>query len=68
MGGTAGGVPGGVAGDGDPGAAVLAWLAARPGPTARFRRLAAQLGEPQADGQSLAALAVRALSELRTAG
>jgi glutamate dehydrogenase len=53
-----------VAALGSGGGGVAGWLAGRPGPTARFQRLAAHLRDPEADGSSLAALAVRALQDL----
>jgi glutamate dehydrogenase len=49
---------------GDPAAAMTALLAERVDPKARFQRLAAHLGDPESDGPSVAALAVRALREL----
>jgi len=49
---------------GDPAAAMTGWLAGRTAFTARFLRLAGHLRDPAADGPSLAALAVRALSDL----
>ncbi len=44
--------------------AMAEWLAARQASKVRFHRLAAHLGDPDADGHSLAALAVRALADL----
>jgi len=44
--------------------AIAGWLAARAEATARFKNLAARLAEPDCDGHALAALAVRALSDL----
>ena len=53
----------GAAGD-DPDADMEAFLAARAPRLARFRRLAAHLGDPDADRQCVAALAVRSLTDL----
>jgi glutamate dehydrogenase len=53
----------GPAGD-DPAAAMEAFLADRAPRLARFRRLAAHLGDPDADRQCVAALAVRSLTDL----
>jgi NAD-specific glutamate dehydrogenase len=49
---------------GDPAAVMAAWLASRTAQKARFRRLAAHLSDPESDGQCLAALAIRSLSDL----
>jgi len=54
----------GVAVPADPATAMKAWLASRHQRQARFQRLAGQLASSGSDAHSVAALAVRALSEL----
>ncbi|MDQ1391885.1 MAG: glutamate dehydrogenase [Acidimicrobiaceae bacterium] len=49
---------------GNPTAAVAEWLAQRAAPKARFQRLAAHLHDPESDGQCVAALAIRCLSDV----